>query len=63
MAALLAEKFHPGSELAEKLVATSPAELIEGNTWGDRFWGVCNGKGFNHLGRLLMQRRVVLLGA
>lgn len=36
---------------------TSPAVLIEGNTWGDAFWGVCNGVGENQLGRLLMEIR------
>lgn len=39
------------------LLATGDAELIEGNTWGDRFWGVCDGIGENHLGRLLMEIR------
>lgn len=39
------------------LLATQDAELIEGNTWGDTFWGVCNGVGENHLGKLLMQVR------
>lgn len=43
--------------LREKLLATGDAELVEGNTWGDRFWGVCNGVGQNWLGRLLMQVR------
>ena len=32
-------------------------KLVEGNTWGDRFWGVCGGVGLNWLGRLLMQVR------
>ena len=43
--------------LREKLLATGDAELVEGNTWGDRFWGVCGGTGLNWLGRLLMQVR------
>jgi ribA/ribD-fused uncharacterized protein len=43
--------------LRDKLLATCDAELIEGNHWGDRFWGVCNGVGENHLGKLLMQIR------
>lgn len=46
--------------LAEKLMATSPAKLVEGNTWGDRYWGVCNGVGANHLGRILMKEREAL---
>lgn len=56
---LLSAKFHP-KDMAEKLVSTGQEELIEGNTWGDRYWGVCYGKGENHLGKLLMQLRDVL---
>lgn len=44
-------------ELRDKLLATGDATLIEGNTWGDQFWGVCRGKGQNWLGKLLMQVR------
>jgi ribA/ribD-fused uncharacterized protein len=39
------------------LLGTRDAPLVEGNTWGDRFWGVCRGQGENHLGRLLMEIR------
>lgn len=46
---------HP--DLREKLLATGDAELIEGNFWGDTYWGVCNGVGKNMLGKLLMQVR------
>ena len=53
---LLVQKFfHQG--LRAKLIATGNAELIEGNTWGDTYWGVCRGVGQNQLGRLLMQIR------
>lgn len=31
-------KFSQNPDLADKLVATKDAELIEGNTWGDRIW-------------------------
>lgn len=31
--------------------------LVEGNTWGDTFWGVCDGEGHNVLGQLLMMIR------
>ena len=56
MADLVYQKFqHP--ELREKLLATGNQELIEGNHWKDFFWGVCNGKGQNHLGRILMDVR------
>jgi len=37
-----------------KLINTGDARLIEGNTWGDTYWGVCNGQGQNVLGQLLM---------
>lgn len=56
MADLVAQKFqHP--ELREKLLATGDTTLVEGNTWGDTFWGVCRGKGANHLGKILMATR------
>jgi ribA/ribD-fused uncharacterized protein len=60
MADLLRQKFaHPA--LRDMLLATGNAELIEGNTWGDRFWGQCPvGVGENHLGRLLMELRAGL---
>lgn len=38
------------------LVRTVGSILIEGNTWGDRYWG-CDGYGENELGQLLMQVR------
>jgi predicted NAD-dependent protein-ADP-ribosyltransferase YbiA (DUF1768 family) len=39
--------------------AASPGEapLIEGNTWNDRYWGVCRGTGKNRLGQILMRIR------
>ena len=43
--------------LKEKLLETKGKELVEGNYWLDYFWGVCAGKGQNHLGKLLMQVR------
>lgn len=54
MTKLVQQKFAPGGDLAQKLIDTGDAELIEGNSWGDRFWGVCNGEGENYLGRILM---------
>ena len=50
-------KFSQNPELKEKLIATGNEELIEGNNWNDRFWGVCRGVGQNHLGKLLMEIR------
>jgi len=57
---LLRQKFS-NPELRKKLVETGNAELVEGNDWGDVFFGVCRGKGENHLGRLLMKIRKDLL--
>lgn len=50
----LRAKFAPGSELAERLLTTGSKKLVEGNHWGDVYWGVCRGKGKNRLGHLLM---------
>lgn len=44
-------------ELRAMLLATGRAELVEGNWWGDVFWGVCRGTGENHLGKILMKIR------
>jgi ribA/ribD-fused uncharacterized protein len=58
---LLRIKFAPGSELASCLLGTGDQLLVEGNSWGDTFWGVCRGQGANKLGLLLMQVRSELL--
>lgn len=42
-------------ELRQKLMDTK-GDLVEHNTWGDTFWGVC-GTGSNHLGKILMKIR------
>lgn len=39
------------------LLRNTPGELQEGNWWGDTFWGTVNGKGQNHLGKILMRVR------
>jgi len=44
-------------ELKRMLLATDNAILIEGNNWGDTFWGICNNSGLNMLGILLMYVR------
>lgn len=58
MERLLLKKFdnnHP--QLQQMLLSTGDEELIEGNYWKDTYWGVCNGVGENHLGKLLMKIR------
>lgn len=58
---LLWQKFQH-SELKAKLLATGDIPIVEINTWNDTFWGQCNGKGTNHLGKLLMKIREALRG-
>ncbi len=53
----LRAKFHSDGLLAERLLETGSAELIEGNYHNDCEWGVCRGKGKNKLGKLLMKIR------
>jgi ribA/ribD-fused uncharacterized protein len=53
---LLHQKFTQVT-LHNLLLSTGDAELVEGNTWDDTFWGVCNGVGQNHLGKLIMEIR------
>jgi ribA/ribD-fused uncharacterized protein len=43
--------------LAQMLKDTGDAQLVEGNTWGDTYWGICKGVGHNYLGKLLMKVR------
>lgn len=47
-------KFTQHPDLADKLYLTGDDRLIEGNTWGDTYWGQVNGKGLNMLGEILM---------
>jgi predicted NAD-dependent protein-ADP-ribosyltransferase YbiA (DUF1768 family) len=49
-------------ELAKRLTATGHRKIIEGNYWGDTFWGVCKGIGENHMGKIIMQTRGELYG-
>jgi len=50
------EKFK-NEDLRQLLMETGEEELVEGNWWGDKFWGVSNGEGENHLGKILMRVR------
>ena len=64
MGGLISQKFSDRNPiLADLLKGTFDDVLIEGNTWGDTFWGMCYGKGENHLGHIIMNRRSELLGA
>lgn len=65
MEGLVRAKFNDHPELAAWLLATGSAELIEGNTWHDQFWGNCtcyeqnhfDRIGENNLGKILMKVR------
>jgi ribA/ribD-fused uncharacterized protein len=57
MGEIVEAKFKQNPKLLEKLLATGDIELVEGNTWNDTFWGVCDGKGENYLGKVLMEVR------
>lgn len=69
MADLIVRKFNPNdhTSLCFELMYTQPRILIEGNSWGDKFWGVSpvpptavpcpSAWGQNILGKLLMRRR------
>lgn len=53
-------KFTQNENLKERLLATDDSELVEGNDWNDKYWGVCNGVGKNMLGKILMRVRMEL---
>jgi len=44
----------------DKLLSTGDAEIIEGNDWGDTFWGHFKGVGENNLGKIIMETRSYL---
>lgn len=52
---IVTAKFEQKEDLMDLLMATKGRDLIEGNTWGDTFWGQCPlGTGRNELGKILM---------
>jgi len=59
MEEIVRAKFTQNPKLGEQLLSTGNADLIEGNTWNDRYWGVDvrSGAGKNHLGKILMKVR------
>lgn len=56
---LLGQKFSK-PYFAELLLATGEQKIVEGNNWGDTFWGICKGKGTNHLGCMIQEIRADL---
>lgn len=57
MKKIVKQKFLHNPILLSNLLDTFPQELIEGNWWGDTYWGLCNGVGQNQLGKILMELR------
>lgn len=66
MVTLVTRKFEQHPDLMLELIATGPAFLVEGNTWGDQVWGATGENidggawrwvGENRLGRALMAVR------
>ncbi len=51
------QKYFGHPRLMQLLKDTGDAILEEGNTWGDVFWGKCDGVGENNLGKILMNIR------
>lgn len=58
MEELLVQKFNQ-EPFKQKLIDTGDQEILEGNSWGDKFWGVDEKTliGENNLGKLLMKIR------
>lgn len=61
MEEIVRAKFRQNDTIGTKLIGTFPAYLEETNTWGDTYWGVCKGRGENHLGHILMRIRNELI--
>jgi ribA/ribD-fused uncharacterized protein len=65
MEEIVYEKFSQNADLAKQLIETGDAIIEEGNTWGDKYWGICppdSGVGENKLGFILMKIRKKLKG-
>tara|TARA_Y100000296_G_C5124172_1_gene231960 strand:+ start:697 stop:1053 length:357 start_codon:yes stop_codon:yes gene_type:complete len=58
---LVEAKFRQNEQARIILLKTGDREIVEGNTWNDTFWGVCNGVGENQLGKILMYVRKMLV--
>lgn len=68
MRGIIADKFAAGTEPARVLLSTGDAAIVEGNSWHDNIWGICEcgrcpGVGLNWLGKILEEQRAALRGA
>jgi len=59
---ILWDKFNRNPIIRQKLIDTGDQQLVEGNWWGDKIWGVClkTNQGQNHLGKTLMAVRTLM---
>lgn len=57
---IVKDKFVRNPDLSSALIKTSEEKLVEGNNWGDHYWGV-DGHGKNRLGQILMRVRSELI--
>lgn len=55
-------KFEQNDFILKQLIDTGNIEIEEHNEWNDTYWGICNGYGENHLGKIIMQVRDELKG-
>jgi len=60
MAQLVFQKFTNNQDLKVCLLNTGNKHLEETNSWGDVYWGTCNGNGQNKLGIILMTTRIYI---
>lgn len=62
MQQILMDKFSRNSIIRQKLLDTGDQQLVEGNWWNDKVWGVClkTNQGKNLLGHTLMTVRQLL---
>jgi len=58
---IVKDKFTRNPHMRDFLISTYPMKIEEGNDWGDTYWGICNGKGENKLGKILMRVRKELI--
>jgi hypothetical protein len=67
MTRIVEAKFNQNIGIAQRLIDTGDAELVEEGWWHDNFWGnctcgrpQCKEAGFNQLGTILMSVRSLL---
>lgn len=61
MFSLVYQKFSNNCDLKNKLISTGSKYIEETNWWKDCYWGVCDNKGDNNLGKILMKVREIIL--